>query len=185
MPWGADVYNAVVAAPDKGWITADGYMALWTLTTLLDTQKTLEYLAYLGYTYYSGEDNQLGALQITRDKRLDLAKKQTSRNVFRCHVIGPKDAGKTTFCQGLIGRSRGDIASLRAEDIPRHTINTVAVYGQEKYLVLEDIDVRNVTDALMPSEVHCDVCCLVYDVTNPHSFEFTARIFLVGTVDPA
>ncbi len=42
----------------------------------------------------------------TRDKNVDLAKRQTSRNVFRCHVIGPKDAGKTTFCQGLLGRSR-------------------------------------------------------------------------------
>ncbi len=31
----------------------------------------------------------------------------------------------------------------------------------------------------MPSEVQCDVCCLVYDVTNPRSFEFVARIYLV------
>ena len=38
---------------------------------------------------------------------------------------------------------------------------------------------RNVTDALMPTEVQCDVCCLVYDVTNPRSFEFVARIYLV------
>ena len=53
------------------------------------------------------------------------------------------------------------------------------VYGQEKYLVLEDIDVRNVTDALMPSEVQCDVSCLVYDVSDPRSFEFVARIYLV------
>eukprot|EP00095_Tigriopus_kingsejongensis_P010112 maker-scaffold152_size304267-snap-gene-2.26 protein:Tk10112 transcript:maker-scaffold152_size304267-snap-gene-2.26-mRNA-1 annotation:"mitochondrial rho gtpase isoform x3" len=109
---------------------------------------------------------------------VDLAKKQTSRNVYRCHVIGPKDAGKTTFCQGILGKSRQDISGVRPEDLPRHTINTVQVYGQEKYLVLEDIDVRNVTDALMPSEVSCDVCCLVYDVTNPRSFEFVARIFL-------
>ena len=111
---------------------------------------------------------------------MDLAKKQTSRNVYRCHVIGPKDAGKTTFCQGILGRSRQDIAGVRPEDFPRHTINTISVYGQEKYLVLEDIDVRHVTDALMPAEVACDVCCLVYDVTNPRSFEFVARIYLVS-----
>ena len=41
-----------------------------------------------------------------RDKRVDLAKKQTARSVYRCHVIGPKDAGKTTFCQGLLGKVR-------------------------------------------------------------------------------
>ena len=73
-----------------------------------------------------------------------------------------------------------DIAGIRPEDFPRHTLNTISVYGQEKYLVLEDIDVRNVTDALMPSEVQCDVCCLVYDVSNPRSFEFVARIYLVS-----
>ena len=46
-------------------------------------------------------------------------------------------------------------------------------------LIFQDIDLRNVTDALMPTEVQCDVCCLVYDVTNPRSFEFVARIYLV------
>ena len=34
-----------------------------------------------------------------RDKKIDIARKQTARNVYRCHVIGPRDAGKTTFCQ--------------------------------------------------------------------------------------
>lgn len=42
---------------------------------------------------------------VTREKRLDLQKKQTMRSVYQCHVIGPRDAGKTTFCQGLLGRS--------------------------------------------------------------------------------
>lgn len=115
-----------------------------------------------------------------RDKKIELAKRQTTRNVFRCHVIGPRDAGKTTFCQGLLGRSRQDISGVRPSDFPRNTVDTVAVYGQEKYLVLEDIDVRSLSDALMPSEVLCDVCCLVYDVTNPRSFEFVARTYLVS-----
>lgn len=52
------------------------------------------------------------------------------------------------------------------------------VYGQEKHLILRDIDVRNNMDPLQPNEVHCDVCCLVYDVTNPKSFEYIARIYI-------
>lgn len=64
--------------------------------------------------------------------------------------------------------------------LSRHTISTLQVYGQEKYLVLHDIDVHNITDALMPSEVQCDVACLVYDVSNPKSFEYVARIYLVS-----
>ena len=65
MPWGSDVYNTAVVA-DNGYLSLPGYLGLWTLTTLLDHRKALEYLAYLGYTYYSGEDSQVGALQVTR-----------------------------------------------------------------------------------------------------------------------
>ena len=38
---------------------------------------------------------------------------------------------------------------------------------------------RNVGDTLTPSELSCDVCCLLYDVSNPRSFEFVAKIYLV------
>ena len=55
---------------------------------LLDTQRTLEHLAYMGYTYHSGEENQLNALIFSQERKVDLAKKQTNRTVYRCHVIG-------------------------------------------------------------------------------------------------
>lgn len=58
----------------------------------------------------------------------------------------------------------------------------VQVYAQEKVLVLKDINVKNVSDALMPHEVQCDVACLVYDVSNPKSFEFIARIYIVSKI---
>jgi len=62
------------------------------LTTYLDKDRALEYLAYLGYLYEY--DTQKSAIHVTRNKKIDLAKKQTSRNVFLCHVIGPKGVGK-------------------------------------------------------------------------------------------
>lgn len=45
----------------QGWITLQGYLAQWTLWTLLDVQRTLEYFAYLGYSG-TGDDNQLSAI---------------------------------------------------------------------------------------------------------------------------
>ena len=182
MPWGPDVYNTVPLS-DHGYIGLPGYLGLWTLTTLLDTQKTLEHLAFMGYTYHANEDNQMNALTIANERKVDLAKKQTNRNVYRCHVIGPRDAGKTTFSQGLIGRSLQDIEGLKESEMPRHVINTVQVYGQEKYLVLQDIDVKSLSDMLSPIDLNCDVCCLVYDISNPRSFEFVARIFLVSFLE--
>lgn len=39
---------------------------------------------------------------VTREKKVDLAKKQSSRNVYQCHVIGPMGAGKSSFCRSFI-----------------------------------------------------------------------------------
>jgi len=73
-----------------------------------------------------------------------------------------------------------DIQLSELEGRPQCTVNAVQVYGQEKYLVLRDINVCNISEPLQPSEVQCDVACLVYDISNPKSFEYTARIYLVS-----
>lgn len=57
----------------------------------------------------------------------------------------------------------------------------VNVYGQEKTVVLKDINVMNVQDALAPAEIECDAAALVYDTSNPKSFEYIARIYIVST----
>ncbi len=41
--------------------------------------------------------NFLFDVSVTRDKKVDLQKKQTSRVVFQCHVIGPKGVGKVSI----------------------------------------------------------------------------------------
>nr|CAD7460908.1 unnamed protein product [Timema tahoe] len=174
--WGPD-FHRTVATNSQGWITQQGFMCQWVLVTLLDLNRALEYLAYLGYIV-SDTENQVTAIQVTREKRLDLAKKQTSRNVYQCHVIGPKGSGKSMFCRSFIGHSLENTFTPELVGNPQCTVNCVQVYGQEKYLVLRDIDVRNVSDPLMPSEVQCDVACLVYDISNPKSFEYSARIYL-------
>lgn len=178
-PWGPDVNNTVCTNSDN-WININGYLAQWTLTTLLDHPRTIEYLAYLGYHYYF--DNQLSAIQVTRDKKIDLEKKQTSRNVFQCYVIGSKLSGKTSFLQGHLGRNLRYVATINKEHFSSFTINTVQVYGQEKYLLLHEVDV-SLGDMLTPTEINCDVACLIYDVTNPKSFEYVAKMFLRYFVD--
>jgi Ras family protein T1 len=60
------------------------------------------------------------------------------------------------------------------------TVNTLHIYGQEKMIVLKDINVLNVQDALTPAEIQCDAAALVYDANNPKSFEYIARIYIVS-----
>ena len=54
------------------------------------------------------------------------------------------------------------------------------VYGQQKHLVMLDADVLAASDGLTAAQTNCDVICLVYDASNPRSFEYCARIYLVG-----
>ncbi len=125
--------------------------------------------------------------------------------MYRCHVIGAKNSGKTTLCQGLIGRTLEQTKQFEneKEELPKFVTNMVQVYGQEKYLVMQgtyitskllhrqinfnfnyffvsilDIDLQRVVDFLPTNEVLCDVACLVYDASDSRSFEFVARTYL-------
>ncbi|XP_045782898.1 mitochondrial Rho GTPase isoform X2 [Maniola jurtina] len=181
IPWHNLRYT--VPTSDKGYVTLQGWMCRWTLMTLLDLQSTSAYLAYLGYNFIEN-DTQKSAIHITRDKKVDIAKKQSSRNVYQCHIIGPRSCGKTSICRSFLGiahkklkphtHERGDGNTTESN----YCINTVLVYGQEKYLVLKEIPITRVSDPLQPHEVNCDVACLVYDVTASRSFEYIARIYI-------
>uniref|UniRef100_A0A8C5FBG7 EF-hand domain-containing protein n=1 Tax=Gadus morhua TaxID=8049 RepID=A0A8C5FBG7_GADMO len=145
MPWGPDVNNTV-CTNDKGWITYQGYLSQWTLTTYLDVQRSLEYLGYLGYSIIYEQESQAAAMTVTRNKRIDLQKKQTQRSVFRCNVVGSQGSGKSGFLQAFLGRS---------------------------------LQLMPEFDFLGPDEadLSCDVVCLVYDVNNPQSFEYCAKVY--------
>lgn len=162
------------------WITLNGFLCQWMLITLFDISKTLEYLAYFGYNIEEG-GNQLSAVHVTREKKLDVAKRQTSRNVYQCLVLGSKESGKSMFCLSLLGHNVEDMSNSfeKVEKEPQCTINVVQVYSQEKYLVLKDVEVKNIANTLN-SELQCDVVCLLYSVEDPNSFEFIAKLYLVS-----
>uniref|UniRef100_A0A665VAW1 Mitochondrial Rho GTPase n=1 Tax=Echeneis naucrates TaxID=173247 RepID=A0A665VAW1_ECHNA len=105
---------------------------------------------------------------VTRDKEVDLEKHQTQRSVFLCKVIGPRGTGKTAFLQAFVGRNSSSAFSP-------YTINTVQVSNQEKYLILQEVDVE--AQFLKQSDAYCDVACLMYDTSDPHSFDYCASIY--------
>ena len=82
--------------------------------------------------------------------------------------------------QRFLGHNLEEVARFPADSLPSCTINQVTVYGQEKYLVLLDIDVMTQADTLTTNQQNCDVICLVYDASNARSFEFCAKTYLVG-----
>ncbi|NXS54417.1 MIRO1 GTPase, partial [Brachypteracias leptosomus] len=87
------------------------------------------------------------------------------------NTVCTNERGWITY-QGFL--SQWTQRQIRAEHKSYYAINTVYVYGQEKYLLLHDV---SDSDFLTDAETICDAVCLVYDVSNPKSFEYCARIF--------
>uniref|UniRef100_A0A3B3DQ04 Mitochondrial Rho GTPase n=1 Tax=Oryzias melastigma TaxID=30732 RepID=A0A3B3DQ04_ORYME len=164
MPWGADVY-LTVPTTDKGYISNHGYHCQWMLSAYLDIHRCLEHLGYLGYPILTEQESQTAAVTVTREKELDLEKRQTQRTVFLCKVIGPRGTGKTAFLQSFVGRNTKENPSSA---FTSYVINTVQVSNQEVYLIVS---------FLKASDASCDVACLMYDASDPHSFDYCASIY--------
>uniref|UniRef100_A0A3Q3Q1H3 Mitochondrial Rho GTPase n=1 Tax=Monopterus albus TaxID=43700 RepID=A0A3Q3Q1H3_MONAL len=169
MPWGAEVY-VTVPTTDEGYISHHGYFCQWMVSAYFDIHRCLEHLGYLGYPIITEQESQTAAVTVTREKEVDLEKRQTQRSVFLCKVIGPRGTGKTAFLRGFVGRS----VVVRSAFSP-YAINTVQVSNQEKYLILNEVDVE--TEFLKASDASCDVACLMYDTSDPHSFNYCASIY--------
>uniref|UniRef100_A0A8C6LUS3 Ras homolog family member T1a n=1 Tax=Nothobranchius furzeri TaxID=105023 RepID=A0A8C6LUS3_NOTFU len=155
--------------------------ASFRLTTYLDVQRSLEYLGYLGYSIICEQESQAAAVTVTRNKRIDLQKKQTQRSVFRCNILGAQGSGKSGFLQAFLGRNLQRQRRIREDHKSFYAINTTYVYGQEKYLLLHEVmpDV----DFLSETDLSCDVVCLVYDINNPSSFEYCAKVYKQYFID--
>ncbi|CAB3406367.1 unnamed protein product [Caenorhabditis bovis] len=164
----------------RGWLTYNGYMAYWNMTTLINVTQSMEQLAYLGFPVgRSGPGragNALDAIRITRERRKDLEARGTDRKVFQCLVVGAKDAGKTVFMQSLAGRDMADVAQIGRRHSP-YVINRVRVKEESKYLLLREVDVLSPQDALGSGETAADVVAFLYDVSNPDSFAFCATVY--------
>uniref|UniRef100_A0A3Q0T001 Mitochondrial Rho GTPase n=1 Tax=Amphilophus citrinellus TaxID=61819 RepID=A0A3Q0T001_AMPCI len=167
MPWGPEVYMTVPTT-NEGYISNNGYLCQWTLSAYLDIHRCLEHLGYLGYPILTEQESQTAAITVTREKEVDLEKRQTQRSVFLCKVIGPRGTGKTAFLQAFLGRDSSSAFSP-------YVINAVQVSNQEKYLILNEVDVE--TEFLKKSDASCDVACLMYDISDPHSFNYCASIY--------
>ncbi|XP_028616644.1 mitochondrial Rho GTPase 2 isoform X1 [Grammomys surdaster] len=171
-PWGPELLHTVPT--QAGWLSLHGYLCQWTLVTYLDVQQCLAHLGYLGYPTLCEQDSQAQAITVTREKRLDQEKGQTQRSVLLCKVLGARGVGKSAFLQAFLGHSLGEARDL-PEESPMHTINTVRVSGQEKYLILCEVNADSLLDTSL--DTACDVACLMFDSSDPRTFVHCATIY--------
>ncbi|CAK6444880.1 unnamed protein product [Pipistrellus nathusii] len=171
-PWGPQFLQEVQT--EAGRLPLHGYLCQWTLVTYLDVRRCLEHLGYLGYPTLCNQDSQTHAITVTREKRLDQEKGQTHRNVLLCKVVGARGVGKSAFLQAFLGRGLGDTKELH-QTSAIYAINTVQVNGQEKYLILCEVDADSLLSTA--SDAACDVACLMFDGSDPQSFALCTNVY--------
>uniref|UniRef100_A0A8C4N0M7 Ras homolog family member T2 n=1 Tax=Eptatretus burgeri TaxID=7764 RepID=A0A8C4N0M7_EPTBU len=165
-PWDPKCHS-MMHTTDNGWITQQGFMAQWTLMAYLDPNRCLKHLMFLGYPLLM-EQELSTAIIVTRDKKIDLQKHHSQRNVFMCRVVGCRGAGKSCFLQTFLGRNNS--VSRFASKIRRLQVKIHHVLCSCNVCsTLHESEQPN------PAEGPCDVACLLYDVNNAQSFRHCAN----------
>ncbi|KAI8926690.1 P-loop containing nucleoside triphosphate hydrolase protein [Entophlyctis helioformis] len=171
-PWEGTGFPETTVADESGAVTLQGFLAQWSMTTLLDHRVTLSYLAYLGYP---AEDTRT-ALKVTKPRKFERKRGKIQRNVFLCYVFGAAGSGKTTLMRGLAMKefSEAYVPTSR----PYSAVNSVEIGGVEKYLVMQEFG-PNVDAEVLQNKKKldaCDLICLVYDTGDANSFAYVANL---------
>jgi mitochondrial Rho GTPase 1 len=155
---------------DAGFVTLQGWLAQWSMTTFMEPKTTLEYLAYLGFEAPSPRDGTIAALKITKARKRRRRPGRVERNVVLCYVLGAPSAGKSSLLDAFLNRP---FSSLYHPTIkPRRAVNSVELQGGKQcYLILEELG--ELEPAILENRSKldaCDLICYAYDSSDPDSF---------------
>ncbi|KAI9609101.1 hypothetical protein KEM48_003021 [Puccinia striiformis f. sp. tritici PST-130] len=130
-PWLNHGFPDTTVTNDAGAVTLQGWLAQWSMTTLLDPRVTLAYLAYLGYPCPTTT-----ALTVTKPRKAERKKKnKVNRTTYLIYVFGAVGSGKSSICRNLAGKRYIDDT---AHSGSLTVVNSVEYKGAEKYLVVQE-----------------------------------------------
>lgn len=172
--WIESQFPASIVCNESGYVTLQGWLAQWNLTTFLDYKTTLEYLAYLGFD----EGNSSKALKITKPRKRrqkhgrPYRQPVNDRNVFNCFIIGAPQSGKSSLLELFL---RGTYSESYSPTIqPRICAKDIELRGGKQcYLILEELG--ELEPAILENKTRldqCDVICYTYDSSDPDSFQY-------------
>jgi Ras family protein T1 len=155
---------------EAGYITLQGWLAQWSMTTFLEPKTTLEYLAYLGFEPPSPRDSLTSALKVTRPRKRRRRPGRVERNVVLCYIIGAAGAGKSSLLDSFLNRPFDGLYHPTIK--PRRAVNSVELQGGKQcYLILEELG--ELEPAILENQAKldaCDLICYSYDSSDPDSF---------------
>lgn len=133
-PWEDSEFPSTTVTHD-GAVTLQGFLAQWSMTTLLNYNVTLSYLAYLGYP----RKDTISALKVTKPRgTFERKRGKIQRDVFLAYVLGATGSGKSSLIRAFINQKFSETYTPTTR--PYGVVNSVEIAGSEKYLVVSLVD---------------------------------------------
>ena len=169
VSWTDSDFPSCTVRNEAGYITLQGWLAQWSMTTFEEPKTTLEYLAYLGYESPEGKGTT-AALKITKARKRRNKAGRVERNVFLCYVLGAPHSGKSALLNAFLNRPFS--TTYHPTIKPQTAVNSVELQGGKQcYLILEELG--ELEPAILDNQAKldaCDLICYTYDSGDPDSF---------------
>ena len=167
--WIDSAFPSCTVRNEAGYITLQGWLAQWSMTTFEEPKTTLEYLAYLGFES-SDRGGTTAALKVTKARKRRNKPGRVERNVFLCYVLGARGSGKSALLSAFLNRPFSQTYHPTIK--PRSAVNSVELKGGKQcYLIIEELG--ELEPAILENQAKldaCDLLCYTYDSSEPDSF---------------
>ncbi|ORX72947.1 mitochondrial Rho GTPase [Linderina pennispora] len=178
IPWKRGKFPQSTVTNAAGSVTLEGWLAQWSMTTLLDHKQTLAYLAYFGFPGDIRDGLRLVPRRSGSPSANALRKRKKGklqRNVFLCYVVGAHGSGKTSLIDAFAKKPHSEdyVPTTRSMT----TVNSVDVKGSEKYLVMQEFGPYDTSVLQSRKQLEiCDLLVMVYDSSDPNSFSYLTNL---------
>lgn len=168
VSWIDSGFPSCTVRNEAGYITLQGWLAQWSMTTFESPKTTLEYLAYLGFE--GDGKGTTSALKATKPRKRRNKPGRVERNVFLCYVLGAAQSGKSALLNAFLNRPFSSTYHPTIQ--PQTAVNSVELQGGKQcYLILEELG--ELEPAILENQAKldaCDLLCYTYDSSDPDSF---------------
>ncbi|KAI4127932.1 MAG: hypothetical protein LQ338_002956 [Usnochroma carphineum] len=189
--WLENGFPSCTVRNDAGYVTLQGWLAQWSMTTFLSPKTTLAYLAYFGFDSSlpstSSPHPTTSALTITKPRkrppRTTAGRRRLppiSRTVLQAFILGAPHSGKSTLLHTFLSRPPTNTSSTAYSPTltPSTAVNTVELPGGKQVtLLLSELASHESAILSNPSALSkCDILLYLYDSSDPHSFAHIPRL---------
>ncbi|KAJ1784120.1 ERMES complex Ca(2+)-binding regulatory GTPase gem1, partial [Coemansia sp. RSA 1938] len=171
IPWKHGKFPESTVTNAAGNVTLEGWLAQWSMSTLLDHRTTLAYLAYFGFPGDVRDGINIIARHSSTSSLRRRKRGKQQRSVFLCYVVGASGVGKSSLIRSFSKKPfRSDYTPTARTTT---TVNAVDVKGAEKYLVMQEFGPYDTSVLQSRRQLEsCDLLVMVYDSSDPASFAY-------------